>query len=388
MPDVNPQNLQWARESAGLTLSEAARAIGLRGVRAIERLSDLEAGRCTPTRPQLIAMAKAYRRSLLAFYVAHPPRSGARNHDFRAPREQDAGAEATLNALVRDVHVRQALLRSALEENEDAEVLDFVGSIPASASAQQIADAMKRLLGIELQQYRAARTAEDAFAVLRTAVERVGIYVLLMGNLGSFHTDLSPYEVFRGLSIADNVAPFIVVNETDAKSSWGFTLLHELGHVLLGQSDISGYGGTDRFERMCDQAAALYLIPPADLRQLPIDDAPDFEELVSVIGNAAARWKVSRLMVAYNLLQARRIDNLTYAQLDNRFSAERAAQRQRRDDASGPSYYVVRRHRLGHSLMQTVDRLLDAGVLTTSKAGRILRVKPTNIEPLLAAQSA
>jgi hypothetical protein len=42
---------------------------------------------------------------------------------------------------------------------------------------------------IDLKRYRAERTVEAAFAYLRGKVEEGGVFVLLLGNLGSHHTN-------------------------------------------------------------------------------------------------------------------------------------------------------------------------------------------------------
>ena len=54
MPKINPAILTWARESAGFDVESAARAIGLTGANAAERLAQLEAGTREPTRTQLL----------------------------------------------------------------------------------------------------------------------------------------------------------------------------------------------------------------------------------------------------------------------------------------------------------------------------------------------
>ena len=66
----NPDVFRWARESAGLALEEAARAIGI----VSASLLAMERGEKAPSRTTLSKMAKAYHRSLLTFYLPAPPR--------------------------------------------------------------------------------------------------------------------------------------------------------------------------------------------------------------------------------------------------------------------------------------------------------------------------
>jgi transcriptional regulator with XRE-family HTH domain len=58
MPKINPRIMTWARESAGLSLSDAARAIGLSGANAVTRLEEMEAGQRDPSRRQLVEWRK------------------------------------------------------------------------------------------------------------------------------------------------------------------------------------------------------------------------------------------------------------------------------------------------------------------------------------------
>ena len=54
MAAIQPKILTWARETAGLSLDDAARALGLnpaRGRTGAERLAALEAGEKEPSRP-------------------------------------------------------------------------------------------------------------------------------------------------------------------------------------------------------------------------------------------------------------------------------------------------------------------------------------------------
>jgi hypothetical protein len=240
MPKVNPDILTWARESAGFDVAEAARSIGLTGANAINALVEMEAGERQPSRRQLAEMAKKYRRPLLTFYLSEPPEPGPRTHDFRTVPEQRLGSQSLVNALVRDVKARQAIVASALENAQEAEPLGIVGSMRVQDGPAQLANAMMEALGVTREDFRAARSNDDAFRLLRDATERAGVFVILMGNLGTFHTAIDA-EVFRGLAIADPIAPIIVINENDARAAWTFTLLHELGHIFIGQSGISGY---------------------------------------------------------------------------------------------------------------------------------------------------
>ncbi len=66
-----------------------------------------------------------------------------------------------------------------------------------------------------------------------------------------------------------------------------------------------------------------------------------------------------------------------------RWLRSKAAQRDRaRESEGGPSYYIVRRHKLGNRLVELAKRMLADGALSPSKAATILGVKPSNVYPL------
>lgn len=388
MPRVNSDILKWARETAGLSLEEAAQKIGLSGERAAERLAEMETGDRDPTRRQLVHMSEKYRRPLLTFYLPDKPRPGDRGQDFRTrPEGRAPGAEALLSALLRDVHARQGLVRAALEEAEDDLPLEFVGDRQVADGVEAVVGSMREVLGISLDEFRNQRTASDAFKVLREGAEKAGVFVMLMGNLGTHHTDIDA-RVFRGFSLADPVAPFVVINEKDSRAAWSFTLLHELAHIWLGQTGINGYDGESEVEKFCDAVAARFLLDPAELALVRAHDADDEEDLRNRIGEFAGRRNLSRKMVAYNLLRTRAITTATYRSLSNYFDAERFARATDGGSDGGPDYYKVRRHRVGPSLVDLVRRMLAGGELSTTKAGRVLGVKPTAVDRLVRGNRA
>jgi transcriptional regulator with XRE-family HTH domain len=278
MPRVNPAILVWARETAGLTHEEAAVGLGIRNTRkarAIEKLEALESGHSTPSRAMLAKIAKVYRRPLLVFYMSEPPRRGARGQDFPTlPAGYTVADDALVDALIRDVRMRQGIVREALEAEEEAEPHRYVGSIPLAAGISSALSCLNTTLGMRGDEFRDAPTIEEAFRRLRERAERAGVYVILQGDLGSRHSAISA-ETFRGFAFADQVAPFVVINDQDSPSAWAFTLLHELVHICLGETGVSRARSETALETFCNEVASSFLLDDEELAGLRITDATD-----------------------------------------------------------------------------------------------------------------
>jgi Zn-dependent peptidase ImmA (M78 family)/transcriptional regulator with XRE-family HTH domain len=391
MPRVNPEILVWARKTAGFTPEEAADGLGIsdaRGILAIDRLYELENGEVEPSRPVLLKMAKFYRRPLLLFYMSAPPRKGNRGQDFRTlPTDYSATDDALIDVLVRDVMARQDMVRSLLEDEDDAKPLEFVGSAKTSDGITRVVASIEDTLKIDYKDFYAQPTTDKAFALLRTKVEAVGIMVLLIGNLGSHHTAIR-LEVFRGFALADKIAPFIIINDQDSHAAWSFTLLHELAHIWLGQSGISGRWAEKELEQFCNDVAGEFILPRNEIAQLQVNEATPLDDAQNLITQFANSRNLSSSMVAYKLYRYGSIEFGKWRALSNIFR-ERWLQgrdekhKDKKDQDGGPSYYLIRRHRVGTALINFIDRMMTSGALTTTKAGKLLGVKAKNVQHLI-----
>lgn len=396
---VNPAILIWARESAGLDVQDAAKKLALgdsKEASGADKLLELERGARRPTRTQLNRIAKTYRRPLVTFYMTAPPKKAPRGEDFRSMgNEVSARDNALLDALLRDLKARQEIVRDLLEDLDEAAPKTFVGSSRLAEGAQVVADRVSALL--EIPQVRSSSNGipDEFFKKLRAAVEKVGVFVLLTGDLGSHHSTLSE-EVFRGFAVADPIAPFIVINDHDARTARSFTLVHELAHILLGETGVSGTpesvrdnSDIGRIEQFCNEVAGLVLLPtsfadrrPAELTNATIPAAAHYIESV------AKTWLVSEPLVAFRLKQLGWISIGTYRELAALYAKRWASVKESTRAANqlkegGPSYYVVKQSRLGEALVDIVRRTLRENRLTHTRAARVLGVKPSSVEPLI-----
>jgi len=391
VPAVNPQILVWARESAGFDVATASKKLALTDSKtssAIEKLHTYEVGQRAPSRPLLVRMAKQYRRPLLTFYLSEPPRAGNRGEDFRTLTQAvEPSQNALVDALVRNVRARQEIVKDALVSAQDREALQFVGSYEFDRGIEGLVESIQQSIGLDREQYRQFRTQAEAFKYLRTCVEETGVFTLLLGNLGSYHTNLST-EVFRGFALSDNIAPFVVINDQDAKAAWSVTLLHEVAHLWLGETGISGGTYERSVEKFCNEVASEILVPEVELRaRFDYDALTDRNSSIDAIDFLASSWKVSSRLLAFRLLRQSAINRQQFEQLGKfffeRWEAERTKQKAKdRSSDGGPSYYKLKRHRVGTALLNASERLLRSGELSTTRAATVLGVRALKVEKM------
>jgi len=253
---INPAILRWAREWRGRTVEDAADKV--------KKLpSDIlawEAGRSTPTYAQARVLAQFYERAFLEFFLDEPPLLAPLElvPDFRLHRGQTNPADD------RELQLIQAWAEAARLDALDLcaqlgvevptipQTLRFNTNADVESAAFEVRQSLKFTIQDQLAMTKAdARTLPN---ILRERYEDFGILTLRRPDLKKLRA--------RGICIAQTPLPVIVV-QNEASTAQAFTLAHELGHILLGESGIIGERKPTRqpIERWCDRFAAAFLMP-------------------------------------------------------------------------------------------------------------------------------
>lgn len=387
-PDINPKMLKFARESMAYDIEIAAKKLGytdLKKQSAAEKLLAVESGKAPISYTALESAANHYKRSLTFFYLNSIPEDNTKEPDFRTfNSEYSERSEAWLKALIRNIRLRQSLVYDILEEEETDPVL-LSGIISLHDNVQDAAATVIKQIGIDMEKYRNAKDGNEAFKYLRNKIEGVGIFVLLVGDLGSPSTDIEP-QTFRGIASGSELAPFIVINDNDAKTAWSFTLLHELIHLLIGESGISNSDvtiqkGEKNIEKFCNDVAAEILLPRIEIDSLRINSRR--EDLLSLILTIAKRNNLSKRMVAYNLFKYDKITKNIWNEIDVHLKQQRQDSeisiKAKSKKSGGGNYYVTKRHRVGEGLLKLVKRAVNSGMMQPTKAATVLGVSALSV---------
>lgn len=366
---IQPATLRWARERAGLGLAAAAEVAGL----PVDRLASWEAGESRPTFRQAQALAQSLHVPFGFLFLSQVPTEQMPLPDLRTVGSHDR-SEPSLDLLdtVRDVVQRQAWYVGHLRD-QGAQALPFVGRFTTGARPADVAADIRRTL--EAEPAEAFRLWDEYQRALIDAAERAGVLVMRSGIVGgNTHRKLDVGE-FRGFAIADPIAPVVFVNLSDAPAARLFTLLHELAHVWIGSSGVSGGSPADtRAEEVfCNAVAGEFLVPEADLRrEWHVDvDADDAARQAALL---ARTFHVSALVVM------RRAHDLGLVGRDAFLQHYRQTlDAYRQTESGGGSYYRTAGAKSSKRFARAVIAEALSGRLLLREAGRLLGMQPSKI---------
>ena len=278
---VKPALLAWTRARAKVSVADAAKAAGV----TPDRIEAWESDGVSqaPTLSQLRALAGKYHFPLAVFYLPEPPADFAPLRDFR--RLPDVADEAISPNLA--YHIRIAFERRevALDLYDDLRTKPEPFPVRASLKddPEKVGEAIRAFLGVEDDDQRRAGRQDRAFDFWRRRVEEHDILVFVVSG-PAYSVVLSQ---MRGFTIAKPDLPVIVINGRDySQGGKAFTLLHELAHIVLGESAISNGTGEElsvsaeerRIERFCDAVAAAALMPRRLVLSVPEASNPSERE--------------------------------------------------------------------------------------------------------------
>jgi Zn-dependent peptidase ImmA (M78 family) len=270
--------------------------------------------RAKPTFKQLAALANYFNIPFGYFFLKEIP-----NKDFPIPhyRTIDKGPfkpSAVLLDTIETLQERQEWVKDILIE-VGAEPLPFAKIFNVKSPVNAAAEKLHEILDLPAI-WCSDNAWNDAFRLLIERAERVGIFVVVNGVLGNnTHANLDVNE-FRGFVLYDNYAPFIFINGKDFITGKIFTIIHEIVHILIGQSASFDFDNlmvpNEPIEQFCNAVAAEFLVPRTQLTEA-------LEMLGINIDALTKKFKVSRIVIARRLLDLNQITKADFFKYYNSF---------------------------------------------------------------------
>jgi len=300
------------------------------------------------------------------FFLEDGPVDEAQVHSpqFRTLANQKPELSANLKALIERVERQREVYLSLREDLDDADRPRFVPPVLPADNLQEAARIARQWLGLDEQ---------NSFDTYRDALESRGVLVFRSnGYAGKWQ--IAKTNPILGFSLYDANCPVIVVKKQDWDTRQTFTLMHELGHVLLHKTssidderDMESHRG---HEREANAFAGYLLVPDSFLSGINDAERPDdVSQYDHWLGNQRKDWGVSGEMILRRLLDAGRLPQ-------GRYEAYRqwVAQVPIIEEGGGSRAYRNRepRHIFGDTFVRTVLDSLYARHITLAKASGYL----------------
>lgn len=364
---IQPSVLAWALDRAAVSVEELAKTVGTSEA-VVHRWIEGE------RLPSFVQARKAANKLHVPFgvlFLSQPPSESLPIADFRTVAGTTFEEPSTeLRDVLMAVLRRKDWLSEYLQESGADPVL-IVGSAEKPDSAHTLA---KEIRGhLQLSTLARPSKAADFLRELARRTEELGINVARNGVVGNnTHRPLNVDE-FRGFSLSDEFAPFIFINGADSPAAQVFTLVHELAHILRGDSGISAAGVTNvgRIEALCNAVAAEVLVPRSEFENI-WDQSLELDEAIAA---AAKHFRVSRYVVA---IRAHESGRISQHQLDG-LLASFQAQYSNRSRGSGGDFYKTLLIRNGRSFTSRVVEALNRQHVLTRDAASLLDTKVSKL---------
>ncbi len=359
---INPDRLAWCYADRGVTLEACAAEVGI----AAANLEKVMSGEPGLTFNQLRKLAEFFGRGVL-FFLEPGPVDEAQVHtpQFRTLANQKPELSARVKALIERVERQRAIFLSLREELDDADLPRFAPPDLAGLGIPAAARAVRQWLGLA--------DAND-FESYRRAAEAKGLLVF-QSNGYNGKWQIAKESPILGFSLYDAECPVIVVKKLAAESRQCFTLMHELGHLLLHKTssidDDHDLHSHDGREHEANAFAGHLLVPDTFLKSIRDADRPaeatGFDDWLAEQRKA---WGVSGEVILLRLLDAGRLSRRDYAA----YRTWRDQPMGNQEEAGGSRAYRHRepKHVFGDTFVRTVLDSLSARNITLAKASSYL----------------
>ncbi len=358
---VNPARIEWSCAEHGITPSVLAAQLNISEATMARAL----AGEPALTFNQLSKLAAFFGRGVL-FFLEHEPVDETRIHtpQFRTLANQKPELSSTLKALIERVEKQRDIYVNLRQELGDNDYPQFNppelphGDIPSATRLT------REWLGLADQ---------NNFDTYRAAIESRGI-LIFRSNGYNGKWQIPKVSPIIGFSLYDETCPVIVIKKLDSDRRQSFTLMHELGHLLLHKTsfidDENDFSSHESFEREANLFAGHVLVPDSFLSMISDADRPgNVAEYGQWLNNQTRAWGVSTEVVLRRLFDAGRLGQAQYHAY-REWRAQPVAAR----EPGGTRLYRHREpvHMFGSPFVNTVLDSLHTRQITLAKASDYL----------------
>ena len=334
----------------------------------LEMLQSWTNGEKQPTFNQLEKLSKATHIPLGYFFLQNPPKETCSVLEYRTICSIGLqNPSRNLLDTVRHMEDIQDWMHDYLIGNS-AQAVAFVGFLNPKHDVYAASNAVRMKLALNDDWYTKSNGIGASFKRLRNAISNLGILVMQNGVVGNnTHRPLDVDE-FRAFSLIDKYAPLIFVNWKDSDGGRLFSLIHELVHIGLGESNLLNTDGLEfvsPLETFCNKVTSEILVPDSHFGIAWREHDGDNEFKVKRI---ATHFRCSQSVIVRRLLDKGFIGHDEYNMLRQK---ARNLSKVITKPSEGGDYWATMLSRVDHRFIKALNSSLNEGHTLYTEACRL-----------------
>lgn len=348
---INPKRLRWCLDSYQLDIETLSKELGI----SKKTLEQAIAAKQVISLTQLKNLSEFFGRDLFFLIeTADVLEENIYSPQFRTINNQKKDISRKTKQLIERVEKQRKNFLYLLEDLKEPVSTEWhtYKTKQENISIDSLAEGVRKWLDLD---------KNSDFTSIRNQLEQRGIMIILTnGYAGKWQ--ISKDEDIAGFSIFHEKLPIIVIKkESGSEGRQTFTLLHELGHLLMHHesridvdNNLTNYKGK---EKEANAFAGKVLIPDRFLSEIEEDkliklDVSKYDNYLALFKR---KWGVSNQAIMFRLLQAKLISRNTYIKYYNR-KKEQLEENKKSQKSGGTREYRYREPLkiFGESYVRTV----------------------------------
>lgn len=324
-----------------------------------------------PTLKQLAGLAKYFSIPFGYFFLDNVPKKEIPIPHYRTNNRLGFKASTELLQTIEILKERQDWAKDVLSEYQPK--LSFANSISTKTKIKDAVEILRQVLNVKEKWNDDEEISSwyDAFRFLVRRAERAGIFVVVNSVINYDNTKKLSLDEFRGFVLYDQYAPFIFINNRDFVTGKIFTIVHEIVHLLIGESAsfdfVNLLPSNNDVETFCNAVAAEFLAPMKLVELEFKRNGADYERIARV-------FRVSRIVIARRLYDLGKITKDEFIAALNNFKA--ATTEKLTDKSKGGDFYNLVGYKTSARFFNLVYSNVKQGKMLYRDAFRITGLSP------------
>ncbi|MEO7496693.1 MAG: XRE family transcriptional regulator [Massilia sp.] len=361
LQNINANRIAWCCADYGMSPVDLAIEVGI----SRATMARLMNGGGGLTFKQLARIAAFFGRGVLFFLQPGEVEPDAVHTSvFRTLFDRKPALSANVRTFIERVEHQRAIYAELREDLANDELPRFQPPDLPKDSPVDAARLVRAWLAIP---------ERKSFDTCRAAIEAKGVLVFLSnGFQGKWQ--IAEESPVVGLTLYDTACPVIVIKKQRCELQQTFTLIHELGHLLMHrissideEADLYSHEGD---EQLANVFAGHVLVPDALLQAIdPAQRPPRVVHFDAWLESSGKQWGVSTEVILRRLLDTGRLPRAEYEQ----YRAWHASVvEQARDRAPRLQRHREPKHIFGDTFVRAVLDAMHSKYISLSKASTYL----------------